>query len=195
MESVSTQRVNGFRLPHVIRNRSGEELVFEALEPGPNGPRLRVRNAVAPGAGPVMHTHWYQDECLEVVEGRMGHRVAGGPERFAGPGESVTFPAGTPHRFWNAGSETLRCTGWIDPPHSIVYFLDGLYRAMDAGDGERPEPFAAARLAWRYRHEYDLPDIPAFVKRVVFPLTVAVGRLTGRYRGLDPGPEPLPRRR
>ncbi len=51
MENVTTQRVNGFRLPHVIRNRLGEELIFESLEAGPNGPRLRVRNAVAPGAG------------------------------------------------------------------------------------------------------------------------------------------------
>ncbi len=187
----NAQSLNGFTLPHTIRNKKGEELTFVRLEVGPNGDRLIVENRVAPGAGPIMHTHWQQDEHLEVAEGQIGYQVLGQAERFAGPGEGISFKAGTPHRFWNAGSETLICRGYIEPPHSIVYFLDGIYRALDAGDGERPEPFQSSRLMLRYRSEYDMPELPAFVKRIIMPLTVAVGHLMGKYRGLPKGPAPL----
>jgi hypothetical protein len=40
---------------------------------------------------------------------------AGKPERFAGPGETVAFRAGEPHRFRNAGNDEPFSTAYVEP--------------------------------------------------------------------------------
>jgi quercetin dioxygenase-like cupin family protein len=106
-----TQR---YPYPHAIEN-GGERLVFLRRVPGATGDRIEGENRVAPGAGPPMHVHHLQAEGLAVLEGRIGYQRLGEPEHFAGPGESVVFAAGEPHRFWNAGEGDLRCSAWIEP--------------------------------------------------------------------------------
>ena len=91
-----------------------------------------------------------------------------------------------------AGKEVLRCEGWIKPANSIVFFLTALYDAFNKSGKEQPEPFDGAYLMTRYRSEYDLPEIPTFVKRVIMPATVAVGKMLGRYEHFKDAPEPLP---
>jgi quercetin dioxygenase-like cupin family protein len=88
--------------PHVIENCIGEKLIFKELQKESDGDRLIVENYVTPTNGPLMHTHWLQDESLTVVNGKIGYQVQGQPEQFAGEGETVFFKRGVPHRFWNA---------------------------------------------------------------------------------------------
>ena len=66
--------------------------------------------------------HHLQEEALTVEHGTIAYELEGGPERTAGPGESVTFAAGESHRFWNAGVDELVGTGYIRPPDNIEYF-------------------------------------------------------------------------
>jgi len=61
--------------PVIIENCVGEKLVFKELLKEPDGDRLLVENFVAPGCGPVMHTHFQQDESLTVVKGKIGYQV------------------------------------------------------------------------------------------------------------------------
>jgi len=182
-----------FTYPHTIDNGAGERLTFLRRVPGPRGDRLEVENVVAPGAGPPMHVHHHQDEALTVVEGRLGWERPGQAPGFAGPGETVVFAAGDPHRFWNAGDGDLRCRGHIEPADSIEYFLGQLFASARRRGGARPDPFDAAFLAHRYRREFTLVEIPAPVRRVVLPLQVAVGTALGRYRRYADAPEPVRR--
>jgi hypothetical protein len=141
-----------------------------------------------------MHIHYYQEEALTVREGRIGYQRPGEPEQFAGPGDTVRFRAGEPHRFWNAGETDLRCTGYVEPADNVEYFLTELYASTKRTGGIRPDPFDAAFLIRRYRTEFAMVEIPAAVQRVVFPLQVALGRLLGRYRKYADAPEPVRRR-
>ena len=179
--------------PHRIENGHGETLIFKGIDRRPDGDWLQVENFVSPGSGPPMHIHWQQDECLTVVKGRMGYQIAGQAEQFAGEGETLLFRRGVAHRFWNAGEETLHCKGWINPPHSIVFFLSSIYAAQHKSGTTRPEAFDAAYLLTRYASEYDMVDIPAFVRKVIMPVTYQVGRLLGKYRHFDGAPKPLQR--
>ena len=98
-----TSTANG-RYPHTIDNGGGELLTFLGVRTDSDGRELlEVENQVQPGSGPPMHVHHLQEESLTVQEGRMGYCLSGGPDRFAGPGETVTFAPGQMHRFWNAG--------------------------------------------------------------------------------------------
>lgn len=178
-------------LPHTIDNGHGERLTFIEVVDGDDGPRVVVENEVQPGCGPVMHVHFRQEEALTVREGRLGYQFQDGPEMTADPGETVVFPPGRPHRFWADGDETLRCDGYVSPPDNIVWFLDRIYRSASESPSGKPDDFDAAFLLGRYRNEYDLPAIPAPVRRVVFPVLRVIGRRTGRFDRFDGAPEPL----
>jgi mannose-6-phosphate isomerase-like protein (cupin superfamily) len=177
--------------PQTIENCIGEKLTFHQLIQEPDGDRLVVTNSVVPGSGPPMHVHWLQDESLTVVSGKVGYQVDGQAEQFAGVGETILFKRGVAHRFWNAGPELLECTGWIKPANSVVFFLSSIYAAQNKSGQAQPETFDAAYLLTRYASEYDMLEIPRFVKKVILPTTYQVGRLLGKYKHFDGAPEPL----
>ncbi len=182
-----------YSYPHTIENGAGERLTFLRRVAGPQGDRLEVENVVSPGGGPPMHVHHRQVEALTVQEGRIGYQRPGRPERFAGPGETVTFPAGDAHRFWNAGQGELRCTGYIEPADNLEYFLGEIFASMQRTGSGRPDPFDAAFLMTRYRSEFTMVDIPEAVRRFVFPVQALIGTLLGKYRRYADAPPPLPR--
>ncbi len=179
-------------LPHTITNCLGEKLSFLAIENTPEGERVRVENWVQPGCGPIMHTHLQQDESLTVVEGRIGYEILGQAPQFAGPGETVTFLRGVPHRFWNAGDDILHCKGWVGPVHSIIFYLTAIFEAQNRSGKGQPEAFDGAYLMTRYKTEYEIVGLPGFVKKAIIPATYFMGRLLGKYRKFQDAPEPLP---
>lgn len=182
-----------YTYPHAVENGGGERLVFTRRVRGAGGERVLGENLVSPGSGPPMHVHHLQTEALTVLEGRMGYQRLGEAERFAGPGEEVVFAAGEAHRFWNAGDGDLRCSAWVEPPDNIEYFLTELFESTRRNGGHRPHPLEAAFLLTRYRSEFGLQAIPGPVLRVVFPILVLIGRVTGRFRRYQDAPEPVRR--
>ena len=177
--------------PYTIDNGAGEKLTFVARGSDEQGDYVEARNEVAPGIGPPMHVHHLQEETLTVERGTLGYLRQGAEQELAGAGETVTFPAGEGHRFWNAGDDELVCTGAIRPPLNVEYFLGEIFASTRRNGGKRPGLFDAAYLSQRYRSEFEILEIPAPVRRVVFPLINAVGRLLGRHRRFADAPEPV----
>ena len=177
--------------PHVIESCIGEKIVFRELIKEPDGDRLVGESFVNPGSGPVMHTHWLQDEALTVITGKIGYQVFGEPEQFANEGETVFFKRGTAHRFWNAGQEMLHCKAWVKPANTFAFFITSIFEAQNKSGTAKPEMFDAAYLLKRYSAEYDMTEIPKFVKKVVIPITYYTGKLLGKYKHFKDAPEPL----
>ena len=174
--------------PYTIDNGHGELITFIKLIKDENGERLEVENKVKPGAGPPMHVHHLQDECLTVIQGRMAAQLPGKEATFHGPGETLLFKRGVPHRFWNAGEDELICQGWISPPHNIVYFLSEIFLSTKNSSAKRPSLFDGAYLQKKYSSEFDMVEIPRFVKTVIFPVVIMVGKLAGKHRKFDDAP-------
>ena len=179
--------------PHTIENGAGERITFLRRVSDGSGDRLEVENLVRPGGGPPMHVHRYQTEALTVREGRLGWERPGEGPRFAEAGETVVFPAGDPHRFWNAGETDLRCTGSIHPPDNIEYFLAALFDSQKRAGSARPSPFDTAFLLTRYRSEFRLLAIPPLVQRILFPVLLVIGRLLGKLDRYAGAPAPVRR--
>ena len=180
-----------YSFPFTIENAVGEKIIFKNIIQEADGDRLLLEGIVKPKCGPPMHVHFKQEESLTVMKGKMGYQVQGGAEKFAGEGETVLFKRGVAHRFWNAGEDDLYLDNWVKPANSIVFFLSSLYAAQNKpGDGQ-PEKFDGAYLVTRYKNEYNLPELPAFVKKVIMPITYQLGRLLGKYKKFKDAPEPL----
>lgn len=180
-----------FKLPHVITNPFGEELTFHSIEMEDGEKKIIVYNRVGPGNGPPFHVHFKQEESLTVTKGRMGYQIIGQPEMFLEEGESATFHRGQVHRFWNAGNEMLECKGWAKPANSLDFFLAGIYASMQKSGKAQGDLFDSAYLITRYKSEYDVKEIPVFVKRVIFPIVVVIGKLLGKYGHFKNAPKPL----
>lgn len=182
-----------YTYPHTIDNGAGERITFLRRVAGPDGDRLEGENTAAPGAGPPMHLHHDQVESFTVKSARIGYQRPGGPEAFAGPGETVTFQPGEAHRFWNPGPDDLVCTGYIEPADNIEFLLGEIFASTRLRGGAAPDPFDAAFLSVRYRSEFTMVEIPTVVRRLVFPVIVAIGTLLGKYRKYADAPAPVRR--
>ncbi|PHN04311.1 cupin domain-containing protein [Flavilitoribacter nigricans] len=180
-----------FAFPHTISNPMGELITFHDIEEEDGVKKMTVYNQVQPGSGPPFHVHYKQEESLTVVKGVMGYQIDGQEEKILEAGETVIFHRGQMHRFWNAGSEILECKGWIKPANSLDYFLSGIYSSMSKAGKPEGDPFDSAFLMTRYKSEYDLKEIPAFVKKVIFPITVLIGKFLGKYGHFKDAPKPI----
>ena len=177
--------------PYSIDNGHGEQLTFTGVTHGPDGDRAEAEGVAQPGAGPPMHVHYLQEEAAHVVIGRLGYQVLGKEAKFADAGETVVWPAGTPHKWWNAGTTELRTTGWCKPPGNIEFFLGALFASIKQRGGGRPALLDAAFLLTRYRSEYAMLELPGFVRHVLLPIFYVVGRVLGRYDKYRDAPQPI----
>src|SRR5262245_58195329 len=157
----------------------------------PDGDSTEVDGAAQPGVGPPMHVHYLQEETARVVSGRIGYQVLGQEPKFAEAGDVVVWPAGTPHKWWNAGTTEARMHGWCRPPGNIEFFLATLFESTRRNGGRRPALFDAAFLMTRYRSEFAMLEIPTLVRRVVIPIVFVIGQALGKYRKFADAPRPI----
>lgn len=174
-------------LPHTIENTTGEKITFLRIAIKDGVEYLEGKNEVTPNGGPPMHVHYQQDESFAVISGKLGYQTMGEEKKYAGPGETILFKAGIPHKFWNAGDDILHCTGYISPPGNAVYFLTQLFKSSNENGG-RPGIFDAAFLLDRYKSEFGMLEIPRFVKTVIFPIVLFVGNVIGKYKKFNDAP-------
>ena len=177
-------------LPHTIENITGEKLTFLRIVIKDGVDYLETESEVQPNAGPPMHVHCKQDESMTVLSGKIGYQELKGEKKYAGPGETVLFKVGVPHKFWNAGNEPLRMSGYVSPANNFAYFLSQIYRSMNENGG-RPGIYDAAYLLGRYKTEFRMLEIPTVVQKLIFPVILFFGNLRGKRKKFIDAPDPL----
>lgn len=181
---------NEIQLPLEIANGTEDVVLFHRYytdEQGRNA--VEVETKTPPKGGSPMHVHYFQDELLTVVSGTLAIKEPGKPERKITAGETVLWKAGEPHKFWNAGNDTLHCKGWFSPADSFVFLLSEIHKAVNAGNG-KPSLFDIAFLMRRYKSEFYMLEVPAFVQAIFFPILIFIGKIMGRYKKYANAPKP-----
>lgn len=171
-------------------NKNGETITITKSAAETNGQITEFEGTDEPGIGPPMHVHFKQEEMVRVIKGKM--RVKTPMKEFSlAVGEEYVFAAGEAHQFWSEGNETLHYAGHVRPSNNYEYFIKHVYQSANEANDDKPNPFDAAFLLTKYKSEMDMLVIPKPVKLIVFPILLAIGKITGRYKKYSDAPEAI----
>ena len=169
---------------------TGERLVFHKTSRETAGELVVVECFVQPdGAVAAAHVHPQQEERFQVLRGTVGFR-SGREKRVLGPGERLTVPAGTPHKFWNAGDGVAHFVCEIRPALQFEQLIETMFALADDGKTNRkgmPNPLRLAVIAREHFDTVRLPFPPAVLQRAGLALGAPFGRLLGYRATYEPG--------
>jgi quercetin dioxygenase-like cupin family protein len=163
---------------------TGERIVFRKTSRETGGKAVVIECFVQPnGFVAAAHVHPSQEERFEVLTGQVGFRL-GREESTAGPGDRLTVPAGTPHKFWNAGEDEAHFVCEVRPALQFEQLLETMFALAADGKTNRkgmPNPLRLAVIARAHFDTVRLPFPPAWAQRAGLALGAPLGRLLG-YR-------------
>jgi mannose-6-phosphate isomerase-like protein (cupin superfamily) len=176
---------------------TGEKLIFRLTSRETNGEAVVVETLVQPGGFvAAAHVHPGQEERFEVLRGSVGFKI-GRKKLVAGPGQRVTVPAGTAHKFWNAGDEVAHFVCEVRPALQFESLLETMFALAADGRTNRkgmPNPLRLAVIANAHFDTVRLPFPPAFMQRIALAMGSPVGRMFGYapvYTSADAGSAPV----
>ena len=164
---------------------TGERITFHKTSRDTGGEYVLVETILQPDAFvAAAHSHPYQSESFQVLEGRVGFKL-GRKKVELGPGDAVTVLPRTAHKFWNAGDGTARFTCEIRPAGAFEQLIETMVGLPADGKTSKKGMPNPLRLAVIARHHFDdvrLPSPPAWLQK----LGLIAGAPTGRLLGYKP---------
>jgi quercetin dioxygenase-like cupin family protein len=165
----------------VINNPvSGERIVVRESGEQNGGQLLCFDLYLPPGSHvPARHAHPAQEEQFTVIEGQMRFRLGRRTTILAQPGDTVVVPAGTAHWFGNAGEETAHALVEARPALRLeeAFETAATMSQVRYFPGARlPRLSELALYLIEFRRELAVPNVPAFLLRVVLAPLAWLGR-------------------
>ena len=176
----------------VIENPvTGERIVFRKTSRDTGGQAVVIETFVQPdGFVAAAHVHPSQEERFEVLKGSVGFRI-GRDKVIAAPGQRLTVPAGTPHKFWNAGDSEAHFVCEVRPALQFESLLETMFALAVDGKTNRkgmPNPLRLAVIAKAHFDTVQLPFPPAWMQAAGLAVGAPLGKLLGyeaTYEGKD----------
>jgi quercetin dioxygenase-like cupin family protein len=167
----------------VIENPvTGERLVFRQTSRETNGEAVVLEAFVKPsGFVAAAHVHPHQEERFQVLRGTVGFQL-GRKKQLAGPGQRITVPAGTAHKFWNAGDDEVHFVCEVRPALQFEQLIETMFGLANDGKTNKkgmPHPLRLAVIAHAHFEDVRLPFPPAWMQRAGLALGSPLGRLLG----------------
>jgi quercetin dioxygenase-like cupin family protein len=161
--------------------RTGQRMTFVELEPE----LLRI-DSVSPASSErePLHVHPRQESGAQLLSGSLVFEVDGVQRRLA-PGESISVPADTPHRFWNDGDQDAHWRGYFRPALASAEFFETLFvlAGEDKLDAKgMPRPLQLAVMVPEFAEEIRPLSPPWPVLRLLAAMLAPLARARG-YRG------------
>jgi quercetin dioxygenase-like cupin family protein len=160
--------------------RTGQRITF--LEMGEDVLRIDSVSPVSEEREPL-HVHPRQESGAELLSGSLVFDVDGVQRKLA-PGESISIPANTPHRFWNDGDEEAHWIGYFRPALATADFFETLFAlaATDKLDANgMPRPLQLAVMVPEFENEIRPLSPPWPVLRAAAVVLAPLARACG-YR-------------
>jgi mannose-6-phosphate isomerase-like protein (cupin superfamily) len=162
-------------MTNTITNRStGETITFLSNTPE----RLTFEDSL-PANHPGVPTHYHakQAETFTVLEGTFLAEIDGKPMTLT-TGQSVTIPAGVPHRFHTRNSEAVKLRVELTPALDYETF----FRSMAvAAEQNRAIPLQLAVMRQDLDLGFYIGGVPKGLQNALFNTLAVIARLLG-YR-------------
>jgi quercetin dioxygenase-like cupin family protein len=172
---------------------TGERLVFRKTSRETGGQAVVIETFVQPnGFVAAAHVHPSQEERFEVRRGSVGFKI-GRKKIVAGPGRRITVPAGTPHKFWNAGDDEAHFVCEVRPALQFESLIETMFGLAADGRTNRkgmPNPLRLAVIANAHFDTVRLPFPPAILQRIALAAGAPLGQLLGYGATYVPAGEP-----
>ena len=170
---------------------TGERIVVRKTARDTNGELFQVDFFMQPGGFEAgEHIHPLQEERFEIFAGTLHGRVAG-KEVSSRPGETLVIPRGTPHVFWNDGTDELHVLMEFRPALQIERFFEMFFGLAQDGKVSRktglPSLLPLVVMMQKYRQEIIPTSPPPVVQPLLYAVLAPIGRLLG-YRSEYPYP-------
>ena len=173
----------------LLNPRTGQRMRFLLTAADTDGELLRIETVNPPGgAAEPMHTHPYQVSLAEVRAGTLRFLVDG-ESRRVGPGESITIPAGVPHRFLNDGDEDAVAIQEMRPALRTAEFFEAYFGLAERGELDqhgKPSLLRSAVLGPAFADEIRLTKPPWAVQRAAYALLAPIARMRGYSHTASP---------
>jgi mannose-6-phosphate isomerase-like protein (cupin superfamily) len=136
------------------------------------------------------HVHPQQESGAKVISGALTFEVDD-RQRRVGPGESISIPANTPHRFWNEGDVDAHSIQFFKPALDIASFFETFFALAQEDkldDKGMPRPLQLAVLVPEFEDELRPLSPPWPLLKVLATVLGPLARARG-YRGriaIDP---------
>ncbi|MBV9943866.1 MAG: cupin domain-containing protein [Solirubrobacterales bacterium] len=162
---------------------TGERITFRETAADTSGELLAIDLILAPdGHVPGAHVHPSQEERFEVLSGTMKFRL-GRKKIIANAGDVVVVPAGSVHKFANAGEEPAHVRVEVRPALKMEQLFETTVALAHDGRTNAngmPKPLDLALFVREYEDEVRAAFPPsAIVKAAMAPLA-----WMARHRGL-----------
>ena len=141
------------------------------------------------GAVAAEHVHPEQTEHFQVERGEVRLRKRG-DERTYEAGDEATIPPGTPHVWWNDGSDELHVRVTLRPASRFDQFLATLFalaRDGETNDQGMPDLLQMAVMLQKYDDVIYPSSPPRPVQKALFSLLTPLGHLLGYQPDYSPG--------
>lgn len=169
------------RVGQVLTAQGRETAEFLATAESSAGERVQIRALQPPGAvNAQSHIHLHQEESFQILAGRLTY-VSGGRSGVAVAGETLTTPAGTAHKHWNAeADEDLLMIQTLRPALDTDYFFESAYGLAREAKIQGPL-FDVQGLVWfqTFRGTIAAANKPLWVQRAVAMAVSPLARLAG----------------
>jgi len=155
---------------------TGQTLTFCELSP-----ELLVMETTYQAGGPEApeHLHPVQSERFVALEGVV-RVVFNGQEHRLQPGEDITLPPGTPHRFGGLADQPGRARWEVRPALRTAEFLGTTFGLAQDGHVTRagiPPLLRSVQIAREFDREFRLTSPPRSVQRAVLALLGGIARM------------------
>ena len=164
---------------------TGERIVFRKRARDTAGKLMEMTLFLAPkGFIAAQHVHPNQEERFEIAGAPVIFKVAG-KERLYQPGEVAVVPPGTPHVWWNPGTEEAATLVQFRPALDIETFFETFFGLAADGKVDKnglPNPLQMMVLARTYNREVRLAPPAQWILGPIAVLLAPLGRALG-YRG------------
>jgi len=170
----------------ILNPRTGQRMRFVQIRDD----ELRIESANPPtDEREPEHVHPNQESRAEVRSGSLVFEVDGKPQRI-GPGQSITIPANTPHRFWNESEDPAQSVQTFRPAMGIAAFFETYFELARRGElkagGDIPLLQVAAMVPV-FRNEIRLTRPPWPIVRALTAVLGPIARRRGYQGQLDYG--------